>query len=141
MTIQDLRSQGAIYLTNIQEGFDQYHFETICLTEKEAFDYFHNIWESSQYAHAYVDFYYYTLDAPSREKVLAVLSDEECVYLQENSPALTTNTDELIFLLTETLLHIICKLNATATLFSTLYFTDAPRTYWGNYNQEYVLFT
>ncbi len=135
MTIQELKDCGAIYLPNIQDGFNNYHYETLSLDEAEAFTYFHNLCATTNYNHVYVDFYYYTLDADAKLKVRSVLSYEEARYLDKNI------SNELIFPLDETLLRIICKLNATATLFSTIYFTDTPRTFWGNYNQEYIIFS
>lgn len=141
MTIQELKDCSAIYLPNIQDGFNNYHYKTLLLDEAEAFTYFHNLCTTTNYNHIYVDFDYYTLDTDAKLKVNSMLSIEELAYFDENIPSFSNIFNELIFPLDETLLRIICKLNATATLFSTIYFTDIPRTFWGNYNQEYIIFS
>ncbi|MFI3207998.1 MAG: hypothetical protein R3Y40_02565 [Eubacteriales bacterium] len=146
MTIQDLQQLNSIYLTNIQNGFDNYNHKILQLNYQDAYSYFKTLCENYGFENSYVDFYYYTFDSEIKNKINAILSDEELLYLQKNSPALINNTDEpictqLIFPIDNMLLQIICKLNATAILFSTLYFTgDSPCTYWGNYNSEYIYF-
>lgn len=140
MTIRELQAQGAIYLTNIQDGFHSYASETLILNEQRAFLYFQERCRRCNYQNTYVDFYYYTLDSEAQERVRMILTPSEQDYLQKNAPDSPHQIDEIIFPLTEELLVIICKLNASATLFSTIYYTDIPLTYWGNYNQEYIVF-
>lgn len=140
ITIQELQSLGAIYLANIQNGFDQYCTETKILNQNEAFAYFSKLCTQYNFENCYVDFYYYTLTDHEREQLHTVLTPQEINFLQKNSPTLQSNADELIFPITNTLLEIVCKLNATSMLFSTIYFTKAPHTYWGNYNHEYIHF-
>lgn len=144
MTIQELQNLGAIYFPNIQDGFELYNHETLTMDSSNAYLYFQNLCKDKNYKGCYVDFYYYTLDDAAKNKIQEVLTEDECLYLEKNSPALSNHADEscfdIIFPLNDTLLQIICKLNATAMLFSTLYFIHPACTYWGNYNSEYIAF-
>lgn len=52
--------------------------------------------------------------------------------------------EEIIFPMDEMLLSITTKLNEKEMLFSTIYFAGEKgerSTWWGNYNQEYIVFT
>lgn len=146
MTIRDLQQLNSIYLANIQDGFENYNYEILNLDSRNAYSYFKTLCLSYGNENSYADFYYYTFDNKVKAKIDTLLSDAESHYLQKNSPALLNNADEpickqLIFPIDDMLLQIICKLNATATLFSTFYFTgDSPCTFWGNYNNEYIYF-
>ena len=134
--IEELKKAGAIYFDKIQEGFDLYHHEVVKLNKEEAYKTIKKLWELNGSENSYADFYYFKIDEKAREKVHAMLEEEEVTYL-EDLPV----TDEIIFSLEEKLLKILIKLNDSETLFSTFYFTKEPCTLWGNYNSEYVIFT
>lgn len=136
MTIIDLKKTGAIYLENINEGFNQYTSEIVKLDSGEAF-------ESLKEKKVYADFYYFKLTDEERSRVNEALSDEEKSYLEKIRPK--ENPEEnLIFLLDDKLLKILTRLNEKEILFSTFYITGAKEnqsTWWGNYNREYVIFS
>ncbi len=146
MTVKDLQKHNAIYISNIQDGFDQYHHQTLTLSEEEAFDFFQKKCRADNYEYIYADFYYYTLDTNSQVKIRELLNADEITYLEKDLQTLINNnceslSDAIIFPLNDMLLRIICKLNAKEMLFSTIYFTKNPCTYWGNFNCQYVCFS
>lgn len=136
MTIDQLVEKGAIYIKNIEDGFENFSYERINLTQIQAVDYFSTLWKNNGKDKSFVDFYYYRLNEDSKKKAESVLSKEEVKYLQSH----TVNWDCIIFPLDETLLSIVIKLNASGMLFSTFYFLQPVCTCWGNYDQEYVVF-
>lgn len=135
MTIDDLKSRGAIYVPNIIEGLKRYQNTTIRLNEQEALKTFQRLLLQNGPNHSFADFYYHRLDPQAKQTVSRFLTNEETAWLD----CCDTNSDEIIFPLDQTLLSIIVKLNANEILFSTLYFTSEKSTWWGNYNQEYIL--
>lgn len=129
-------SNKVIYFNNIQHGLKNYANEIIWMGEKEAFDFFKGKWQEAKKDSVYVDFYYSRLEEKSKEIVDRSLTEEEREYVRGLG-------EDIIYLLDEKLLKIITKLNARKILFSTVYFTGEARersTWWGNYDQEYVVF-
>lgn len=128
--------ENAIYFSNIKQGFHSYDNEIVWMGEKEAFDFFRRKWKEAKEESVYADFYYSRLEERSKEIVDQVLSEEEQQYVRGLA-------DQIIYPLDEKLLKIITRLNARKILFSTIYFTGEARersTWWGNYNQEYIVF-
>lgn len=128
--------ENAIYFSNIKQGFHSYDNEIVWMGEKEAFDFFRRKWKEAKEESVYADFYYSRLEERSKEIVDQVLSEEERQYVRGLA-------DQIIYPLDEKLLKIITRLNARKILFSTIYFTGEARersTWWGNYNQEYIVF-
>lgn len=136
MQIDALKKAGAIYLEGIQEGFDKYDWEQIPLDAKTAVEKLTEEWMRCGKENAWADFYYFTLPEDAKEKIREVLTEEEIDYLGE----LEKNADGIIFPLEERLLSLLVKLNEKEMLFSTFYFTEPESTWWGNYNQTYVVF-
>lgn len=136
MQIGTLKQAGAIYLKQIQEGFDQCDWEEVTLDAEEAVDKLTAEWMACGKENAWADFYYFTLPDEAREKIRKNLTEEENEYLIE----LEAEADGIIFSLDERLLRLLTKLNETEMLFSTFYFTHPASTWWGNYNQTYVVF-
>lgn len=143
MTTTQLQEQGAIYVTNILDGFAEYANETLYMNAKQAYEYFLEKREQYGDACSFADFYYFALDTEAREKVDTLLTEQEKTYLCSIQPQ-NNKKEQLVFTLTNELLAIIVKLNEAEMLFSTIYFTQADtlgaKTYWGNYNQEYIEF-
>ncbi len=140
MNTNELISKGALYFSNIQEGFDSCKHQILNLSVQEAYDYFLGLLSRKDCTNAYVDFYFFSLTKDQQETVLSHLSKEDCAFLLELGGQVLNN-NEIIFPLSEPLLRIVTKLNDSAQLFSTIYFIDSqPTTYWGNYNHQYVLF-
>ena len=155
MTIQELKERGAIYIPNINDGFNRYRYETLRMGAQEAGDFFRKLWKENGNENAFVDFYYFSLSKESKQKVDSVLSEAEREYLhlwekreylqtrqteKEYRNNLREDSEKIIFALEDMLLDIIVKLNAREMLFSTFYFTKEKSTWWGNYNQEYIVF-
>lgn len=138
-TVNQLKASGAIYLVNIQNGFDNYAYEVINMNLEETYKTIKELWIFNGSNNSYADFYYFTLDDEARNKIDSVLNKKEKFYLERLSkPA---NISEIIYPLDEDIIHILVKLNYLEILFSTFYFTKNPCTMWGNYNHEYVMFT
>ncbi len=141
MTHETLSKNNGIYITNIQDGFEQYHHEILQFSFMEAKSYFTNLCDSYNYQGIYADFYFYQLDDAGKHRVLESLSPSEQAYLFSKDSTQLQDSSNLIFVLDEILLSIVLKLNANELLFSTIYDTHLPATYWGNYNHQYIRFT
>ena len=127
MQIETLKQAGAIYLEQIQEGFDQCDWVEFTLDAGEAVDKLSAEWEACGKENAWADFYYFTLPDEAKEKIRESLTEEENRYLKE----LEAEEDGIIFPLEERLLRLLAKLNETEMLFSTFYFTNPASTWWG----------
>lgn len=135
MTPQQLIEKGGLYFERITQGMEQYHWESRYLSAGMAKQFLMDLWQKN--GDAYVECYYPFLERESQKKVLSVLSGEQQDYLE----ALVTGGGELIQPLNEQFLDIAVSLNDKEMLFFTFYFTKNPCTVWGNYKQEYLIFT
>lgn len=136
MTGTDIRNAGGIYFEKIKEGFEDYQYKILKMNQAQAYFYLQGLGDQNGAEAAFMDFYYSRLDERSILRIHEVLSEEECRYLQKYKK----ETDSLFVPLDEKLMKIHLKLNEREMLFSTFYFTAAPCTVWGNYNQEYIIF-
>ena len=141
MTIAELKKANALYVENIRQGFDRYAWEVYTLNELQAYETLLEEWKRGNCKNAFADFYYFTLRPAERERVDSVLTEREKAYLDSIRPAEGKEAEEILFPLTCMLLSLLVKLNACEMLFSTVYFTQNRSTWWGNYNQGYVVFT
>ena len=140
MNITELKELGAIYLENVTDGLRKYPNEIRKLNAEEAYKLLTDKCEEQNWNDVYVDFYYHTFEREVQIKIEESLTEEEIEFVRDLCAEVAK--DELIFPLNERLLSVIIKLNAEEVLFSTIYFVNEPRsTWWGNYNQEYVIFT
>lgn len=137
-TVKGLIEAGAIYLEHIQDGFDNYDYQVVTMSQEEAYDTIKSLWVLNGPHKSYADFYYYKLEEEARNKVNAALDEKEIEYLKDGSNSHIP--ENMIYPLDDILLGILIKLNYSETLFSTFYFTKEPCTWWGNYNHEYVVF-
>ena len=138
---REIPLQNAIYFENIKYGLDHYNNEIVVMNETEAFGFFAKKLKEAEEGSIFADFYYGALECEAKHIIDAELTEEEQKYVAK---LIEADTEEIIYPLDHMLLQIIVKLNARATLFSTIYFTGeaAKRsTWWGNYNQEYIVFT
>ena len=148
MTAEQLLAQGAIYFEQIGAGLqnpEQYDSEIIRMNPAEAYESLLKTWEKSGKERGFCDFYYFRLDEDARNRVDMWLTETEKTYLERMEQELerSGSRGHVIFPLTRPLLEIAVKLNAQAVLFSTFYFTgevEERSAWWGNYNQEYVVF-
>ena len=77
MQIETLKQAGAIYLEQIQEGFDQCDWVEFTLDAGEAVDKLSAEWEACGKENAWADFYYFTLPDEAKEKIRESLTEEE----------------------------------------------------------------
>lgn len=131
---------NAIYFENIRYGLEHYDNEIVKMDEEEALAFFEKKIDEAEKGSVYADFYYKRLELSAKQIIEKELSEEEKQYIQQLVPI---DADSVIYPLDKSLLQIIVKLNSRETLFSTIYFTGQPEkrsTWWGNYNQEYIVF-
>ena len=114
-----------------------YHWESRYFSPGKAEAFIRQLWEKNGRGNAFVDCYFPFLEEESQEMVLAALSLEQQEYLKK----LTMEKEDLFLPLDDTLLSIAVTLNDKELLFFSFYFTKEPCTVWGNYKQEYVIFT
>lgn len=145
MRISTLKSLGALYISNITQGFSEYSHEVRSLSAQEARQVLLAEQQNPETTAAYADFYYHALDSQAKTRINSVLTQEEVAYIQQLTKESVTDPDDLdiIFPLEEKLLEVITKLNEQEMLFSTIYFVGKTTcsTWWGNYNKEYVIFS
>ena len=143
MTVKKLQELGALYFEKVQTGLKDYEDKVLQMTEKEAVKLFMELKAKHGENKTFADFYYFKLDDISREMIDEELNDSDKEYLASIAPSDFVD-EQIIFPLTDNLLRIAAKLNASEVLFSTFYFLEndeAKReTYWGNYNSEYICF-
>lgn len=138
MTTGQLLEKEVIYFENIVDGMKCYENQTVCMDAQQACERLLNLWKICGYKDVYVDFYYYRLPEESQLRIDTMLSSTEKEYILRMQP----QDDEVIFQADEVLLSICTRLNAAEMLFSTIYVAGEHRsTWWGNYNQEYIIFT
>ena len=137
MTPEQLKEKGGIYFERIQQGMSLYDWESQFFSPRMAEKYLRELWIENGPEHSFVDCYYSFLEEESQEKVLSVLSPDQQEYLRN----LAKSQQDLMLPLSEELLKIAITLNDTEMLFFTFYFTKTPCTIWGNYKQEYLVFT
>lgn len=147
MTIEGLKEKGAIYFEQIGTGIqnpEQYPSQIRRLDCRQACAALTAAWEAAGKENGFCDFYYFRLDQEAKERVRRCLTDRERQALAELELELGREAkSDIIFPLNPPLLQIAARLNAQAVLFSTFYFTGSPEersTWWGNYNQEYIIF-
>lgn len=131
-----ITKNGGIFFSNIREGFDKHCYKALRLDEKTAISFFNQLLLENGEKNSFCDFYYKELDALAQKKVEESLTTEEIAYIKKLEPM-----EKVFYKLEPKLIEIISKLNFNEILFSTLYFTKNPATFWGNYNQEYIVFT
>ena len=137
MRVEQLKEKGAIYFEKIQDGFEQYDYETKKFAQ-EIEERFVKLWKEKENIEVFVDFYYFTIEEDARKKVDEYLSEDEKRYVNNQ----LRREQGIIFPAKEELIKIVAKLNEKEILFSTLYITgDEKSTWWGNYGKEYVIFT
>ncbi len=137
MTREELIKKGGIYFEKIQNGMTDYHWESRYFSPGKAADFIRQLWEKNGKENTFVDCYFPFLEEESQEMVLAALSLEQQEYLKK----LKVGKDDLFLPLDDMLLSIAVMLNDKELLFFSFYFTKEPCTVWGNYKQEYVIFT
>lgn len=137
MTPQQLIAKGGLYFERITQGMEAYQWESRYMGPAEAKQFLAKLWRENGRENAFAECYYPFLERESQERVLSVLSGQEQAYLE----ALAAKENELILPLDERLLDIAVSLNDKEMLFFTFYFTGNPCTVWGNYKQEYLIFT
>lgn len=137
MTLEELKKLGGLYVERVTDGFAQYDSRITHMGEREAAAYMRRLREENGADGAFVDFYYHFLDDDAKQRVLSVLDGEQQAYVR----GMDSDSRDLIYPLSDELIDIAARLNDREMLFCTVYFTRTPCTLWGNYKQEYVIFT
>lgn len=150
LTMEQLRLKGAVCIENIVYGMKYFHNRTEKYSAHEAENIMREMWTNDKTRETYVDFYYFILEEGAKGAVRSVLTEQEACYLETMEKELLSEMDvetmreqkAVIFPLEQELLKIATKLNEKEMLFSTFYFIgEEISTWWGNYNQEYIIFT
>ena len=144
MTIDELKQKNVIHFEKINQALGTYANVTLPMDAKKAMKHFQSLREEYGAGNSFADFYYFKLDEDAQEMIDEELTPAEASYVQGLAAWVEDAEKDLIFPLDDTLLRIICKLNAKEILFSTLYFAESSRprtTWWGNYNKEYICFS
>lgn len=137
MTPQELVARGGIYFEKIQNGMSEYVWESQYFSPRMADRFIRELWKKNGDEDSYVDCYYPFLEQESKERILSVLQPQQQEYLKN----LEEKGSELLIPLDEEILAIALELIDREMLFFTFYFLKEPCTIWGNYKQEYLIFT
>lgn len=137
MTPLELKQKGGIYFDKIQQGMSEYAWESKFLSSQMAKEYIRNLWKENGDENSFVDCYYKFLEQESKDKILNVLNEKQKQYLTR----LEKEQKDLLVPLTEELLELAVNLTDSEMLFFTFYFLKMPCTIWGNYKQEYIVFS
>lgn len=142
MRAAELKGKGALYVENIQQGFEDCAYEVLSFGNEEAKDLFLELRRKNGEENSFLDFYYFALSREEKERIDCLLNQDEIQYLKEYEKSrLTGDTKEdIIFPMEDMLLEIAVKLNEKSALFSTMYFLKEKSTWWGNYERNYVKF-
>lgn len=136
LELEELKSQGCLYIERIEEGFDHYQRQDLKASPEVLLAFLrHRIYENG-WENSYVDFYYGRLNETEKQKVHTILTSKQIKYLDN----LHIKTEQIYFRLTEDLFQIAFQLTITEMLFSTFYFSKNPMTIWGNYDNNFVVF-
>lgn len=136
VTREELEKRGALLFTNIQEGFDKYHWEILSGNENELKQKLEKLREKSGNQKAYTDFHYGSLKKEEKENVWNMLSDRGR-HLLEPYKFLS----KMVYLpLTDELFELTLELNCKEILFCTYYFLGESVTVWGNYEMKFPAF-
>jgi glycerophosphoryl diester phosphodiesterase len=137
MTPKELIAQGGLYFEKIQNGMTDYQWESRFFSPQMAEEYLRKLWRENGKDNSFVDCYFPFLEEESKERVLSVLDGRQQEYLN----SLTFEKGDFLTVLDEELLSIAVALIDKEMLFFSFYFTKNPCTVWGNYKQEYLIFT
>ena len=86
MTVKELVDKGAIYITNIEDGFQNYKNGILTMKREEARSFFQNLIQVYGVDYCYVDFYYFVLSKEEQKRLDCVITDEDIIYLKKLRP-------------------------------------------------------
>lgn len=136
ISLEELKKQNAIYIKNIQEGFNNYPNIMLEGDEEAINAAIRQLFAANGLENSYGDFYYARLDEEAKNKVKASLKEEEIALIE----SLQLGCEDIFIRLNPELLEILLKLTAKEVLFSSFYFTKYPCLVWGNYGRKYPVF-
>lgn len=119
MKKSELVEKGAVYIENIQNGFEDYTYEVISMGKEEAQKLFSNLKEKNGIENSFLDFYYFAIRDEERACIDEILSPEQIQYLREYKETKLAGDakEEIIFPMEDTLLEIAVELNEASALF------------------------
>ncbi|MDS0528440.1 hypothetical protein NNC19_22380 [Clostridium sp. SHJSY1] len=136
ISLEELKSKNIIYINNIQEGFNKYPNCIIEGTEDYVNNFIRKLVKINGLENSYGDFYYGRLKETEKDKIKAVLDENEVNFIE----SIKLGKDDTFVRLNYELLEILLKLTAKEILFSSFYFTKYPSLIWGNYETKYPMF-
>lgn len=135
---QVFEKEVEIRFNNINDGFDNYCHKVIEGSENQFIDFINKAFELNGADNSYVDFYYNILSEDDKQRLKALISDEDKVILEGFEKSYSEKN--IYFKLTKEIIPFIIRLSTREILFSTIYFTKYPCTIWGNYNNKFPVF-
>lgn len=136
ISLEELKNRNAIYIRNIQDGFDKYPNCMIEGTEEEVSKSIIKLVNANGLENSYADFYYGRLSKEEKENVKSALHESEVRFIE----SLKLNENDIFVKINFELLEILLKLTAKEVLFSSFYFTKYTCLVWGNYGRRYPVF-
>lgn len=134
--LEELKEKNAIYIENIQDGFNEYPNSLLEGTEEYVNNAIRKLFIENGLENSFADFYYGRLDNDGKNKVKAALNEKEILMVE----SLQLSAEDIFVRLNSELLEILLKLTANEVLFSSFYFTKYPCLVWGNYDKKYPVF-
>ncbi|MDU5110969.1 MAG: hypothetical protein E6248_11015 [Clostridium sp.] len=146
LSLNEFKSSGFIYFSNILDGFDRYeHIQLSPITsiyeevEKLYIRFIEKLFNINN-EKVVIDFYKNRLDKNSIRYIEDRLKDEEKLLFHR---LMNCGSDEDIFFeITDiSFIPLLTKLNLKELFFVTFYFDKADFSLWGNYNYNFPLFS
>ena len=134
--LEQIKKENAVYIENIQDGFNNYLNIILEGSEEEVNNAIRQLFKYNGIDSSYADFYYGRLDQDAKNKVRSALDEKEILLIE----SLHLSSNDIFVRLDNELLEILLKLTASEVLFSSFYFTKHPCTVWGNYDRKYPVF-
>lgn len=134
--LEQIKKENAVYIENIQDGFNNYLNIILEGSEEEVNNAIRQLFKYNGIDSSYADFYYGRLDQDAKNKVRSALDEKEILLIE----SLHLSRNDIFVRLDNELLEILLKLTASEVLFSSFYFTKHPCTVWGNYDRKYPVF-
>jgi len=139
----EFKNKITIRFNNILEGFDLFKNFTIEANniddgENKIIEFIENIFEENN-CEGYVDFYINKISYEDKERLIALVPDEDKKILKLH---LSDEPHNGVFykLLNKDLIPFLVRLNTREIFFVTFYFANEPITIWGNYDMKFPCF-
>lgn len=139
----EFKNKVNIRFNTILEGFDSFKNFTIEANNVESEEdkiihFIEKVFQENNYE-AYVDFYINKISDENKERLIALIPDEDKEILKLH---LNIEPHDGVFykLVNKSLIPFLVRLNTRELFFVTFYFTNKPITIWGNYDLNFPCF-